>query len=364
MKKKITIISLLLIIIIGVPVVCAKEYDDIFYSSNNVKIEGEKNHAIFASGRNVTIDSIIDGMVFTTGSNVAIKGSQDYVLATGLNINLENAGAKEIFISGKDINIKNSELRDVFIAAKKITLESSKIRNVYVSGDKVVIDSTIEGNVKVNASRIIVTENAIITGTLEYPKNTNVDISKEAQISNTKIYAQKITKKEIRGQNASDLFFSGISMVVIAILLLLMNKSFYKKIETFDKDISEIITTMILGVGFLILIPIIVLILCLTGIGFSLGTIIGIFYILLFYLSAIPTSYYVGKWIIKDKINDYSILAISILVLYILRMIPVVGKLLCFASLIFGLGYYTKTVYRMIRKENRISTTLKEKIDK
>lgn len=364
MKKKIVIAVLLLITIIGLPVVYAKEMDDTFYASEKVEIKGEKDHTIFAAGKDVTVNSTVDGMVFAAGYDVNVKGTQDYVFAAGETVDIENAGSKELFAAGANVNIKNSELRDTFVSANRVTVESSKMRNAYIAGEKVVIDSTIEGNLKVNASRIIIAENAVVTGTLEYPESASIDISKEATISKTKSYAYPTKSKTKKTTDVTDLFFSGISMVIISLLLLLINKSVYKKIEEYDKGASKIVTTMLIGTAFLIVIPIIILVLFMTGIGVSLGLLLLICYGVLFYLSVIPTAYYIGKWIMKDKINDYSILAISVLCAYIIRMLPVVGKIFCFASLIFGLGVYTNLIYGMISKENKKEVTLKEKTDK
>ena len=68
-------------------------------------------------------------------------------------------------------------------------------------------------------------------------------------------------------------------------------------------------------------------------------------YGIMFYLSVIPTAYYIGNWIAKDKVeNKYLLFAISVLVIYVLRLIPIIGGLVTFISLCFGLGMYAKLI--------------------
>ena len=95
------------------------------------------------------------------------------------------------------------------------------------------------------------------------------------------------------------------------------------------------------GLGFLVLVPLASICVILTIVGAPLAVISLMLYGVLIYLSIIPTAYVFGE-ICFGKIidNKYLLMVVSLLVLYIVKLIPIIGGLVSFVSLLFGLGTY------------------------
>lgn len=351
-KKKLILIMLLTLTLIGIPVVSAKT-DTGFYADEKVEIEGEKDRTIFAAGDTIKVDSMVDGSSFLAGRRLTINSSQDNLFAAGQQIYIENAGSKEVFAAGETITVKNSELRDVFIAGNSVTVEQSKVRDAYIGGNTVILDSTFEGNVTVSAEKLIITENAIITGELKYPESTETDIASSATISRTKKYKTADNESIFESNQYVSLLVASLSMILIALILLSTNKRMFKEMNNVKRSALTIINTTLKGAGLLFVIPIIAFILIDTVIGTPIGILLILIYGILFYLSAIPTAFYLGRWIVGDKIRDYyPLTALSIFVLYLLRMIPVVGEAVTLLSLLLGFGLFETVIVNLVKKQD------------
>ena len=139
-----------------------------------------------------------------------------------------------------------------------------------------------------------------------------------------------------------DFIVTILSMILIGVILLSINKKMFDDISKLDKNASSIAKKCLLGFAFLILVPIASIILIASTIGIGLGIICILLYGIMIYVSIIPTAYFIGNWIAKDKIdNKYLLLTISLLIIYVLRLIPIIGGIVTFLSLCFGLGVYT-----------------------
>ena len=64
----------------------------------------------------------------------------------------------------------------------------------------------------------------------------------------------------------------------------------------------------------------------------------------------IPTAYYFGNWAFKKTIkNKYLLLAVSLFILAVIKLIPFLGGLVGFLSLYFGLGMWMIQIKESIK---------------
>lgn len=338
MKKK---IALLLVIVLSLAFIPVFAKDENFNAGDELKLDQAIGATSFSAGNSIDMTSEVDGMNFVAGNTLALSSTQDHLFAAGNLIDLENVKTKDAFLAASTIKIKSSEIRDLYAAAETIRLESD-VRNAYLGGTKVTINSKIDGDARISAEEIVLGDNAQITGTLKYPETCKVDISKSALVNNKEAYeVEKVDEGNELVDNIKAKIYACLSMILIALILLALNSKLFAKIEKLDKKAGSVFKNM--GIGLLVLVatPILALIAMITIVGFPLAIVSLICYGLLIYLSVIPTAYYFGKMLLKKQItNNYLLLALSIAVIYILRMIPVIGGLVTFISLITGLGIY------------------------
>ena len=357
--KKILAILLLLVLTIT-PVYAEKinENDSNFLADDNLVVEKNLGGNLFAAGTSVKVKGNIDGAAFLAGSRVTVTSEQDYLFIGAQDIELDEATAKDAFIAGQMINISNSNLRDLFVAGQIVKIESTTARNVRAAGEKVVVSGTISGDLIIGADKLEIEEDTVIEGKLVINEDAIYEKPESVTISEIETYKdesanvhKKVNPLKIILYTIIDLIISYVTLLLIALLIVAVYKKFYANIKKFQKE--ENFPLKALGIGFLTLIavPVAAIIIMITVVGIPLSLIALGLYALFIYLSAIPSSYYVGSIIFKDKIkNEYLLVAVSLLIFYAVKWIPLAGGLISFASLIFRLGTLVYMLKGIIKK--------------
>lgn len=354
MKKKIFLLLIVVLSFLTIPVY-AKDMDN-FLADENLIVDSEIEKTAFAAGNSVKFSSNVDGASFVAGNILSINSTQDYLFAAGNNVTLNDATTKDAFVAGNIITIEPSTIRDLYVAGTNMTINSDVSRNLYVMGTNVIINSKVEGDVYVAASSLTIGKNAVINGTLIYPDDIELDLEESAAINDTETYKGNVKTPEVNvdikvnpiaiiAGKLLGALYRFVAMFIIAVILLALNKKVFENIKKIDKSFGTIALTSLFGFALLCLLPIAAIIVMITVIGLPLGIISLIVYGLLIYLSIIPTAYYFGNLVFGKHIkNSYLLILVSLTLLYLIRLIPFIGGLISFISLIFGLGVYTTLI--------------------
>ena len=355
MRKKISLLLIVLLSIVSIPVFALGEN---FTADESVILEKSIGYTNFVAGNRVNSTADVDGINFVAGNMITISGRQDYIFAAGNTVEIKNVETKDVFAAGSTIYIDDSSIRDLYAAAGIIEIRSDISRNAYLGGDTVKINSVIDGDVLVSADTIELGENAVITGTLKYPEDATLKKEDSAEIGKEETYkgyensGVEITINRTARWVSRLLSFFGL--LVVAFLLLLFGKASFDRVEKVEKEGMTILKTF--GIGFLTLIatPMMAIIAMITVIGLPAGILTIILYGVLIYLSLIPTAYYFGKWLLKEYIkNDYLLLAAALFAITILKAIPLLGGLVSFFSLCFGLGLFVKLLFTKEKEKEK-----------
>ena len=339
MKRRVYFIFILLLSLAVIPV-GAKTNN--FYADNNLSLTNPIDSTTFIAGNNVELSSEIDGMSFVAGEYLKISSKQDHLFAAGNNIDLEGVDTKEAFIAGNSIDVNASRARDLYIAASTIRINKGNYRNAYIGGENVVINSTFSGDVNLSASNIRIGKEAVIEGKLKYPEDAEISIANTAVINEEEVYSDiSYDSTNIFIEELKSIIYSFLAMLVFGLILIAINTKEFNKISKMKKDSNNILKTIGIGFCCLVLVPVAAIIALITIIGIPISVVSLMVYGILIYLSAVAVAYFLGDWLLKDKIkNKYLKFTIALAVIYILRLIPIVGGLILFLTICFGLGIY------------------------
>ena len=265
---------------------------------------------------------------------------------------------KDMYLAGNNITIKDSNVRDVYAAGTIIRVESRVSNDLYVGGDNVYLNSEIDGDAYVAGDTIRIGDKAVIHGTLNYPQESKITISKTAIINEKKAYkGEKIKTKKVSPIYTSIVhgIISFVSMLLIAFILCAISKKLYKAFIKPKAKADELLKIIGIGLIILIVVPVLAIFAMITIIGIPASIITLTIYGVLVFLSIIPTSYYFGNLLLKDKIkNTYLLIFISLLCMYILKAIPYFGGIVEFLSVGFGLGIFVNMIIEKVKtKETR-----------
>lgn len=340
MKKK--LIFLFVICMMFIPHIDAKEYDnEKLIIDNNIVIDNDINSSSLIMGNSVEVDSKIGGSGVIVGNDISLNSTADYLVALGTNITYSGKTTDALMVANKIVLNESSNIsRDITMFASTVEVSGSINRNITIYAKEVIIkDAQIAGNVKIVADTITIEANAAIIGRLSHNDDAKITISDVASIGSVDTFVSEKHHPETFLDKVKNSVIGMVNILVVFALLTFFSPKLFNKI---DEKRKEIIKNIGLGFIFLLLLPIIILMLIITVFGLSLGVILIAIYLLMVYLSSMITGYLIGSFIwdklIKKEKRIYLTGVIGILILYTLKLIPVVGIIITVISIMIGVG--------------------------
>ena len=359
MKKKIISLLLVIAVLLGSGAVVRaleiKENHTNFLADEDLVVDKSVQGSLFAAGNTVKTESEVDGISFVAGNKVTISSIQDYLFAAGNDITIDKANIKDAYVAGSFITVLPSTIRDIYAAASKININSDIGRDAYLAGEKVYINSTIYGDVFISADKIELGEKAEIVGKIKYPETAKIEKDSLAKINETETYKTKDYEVKISPVKLVVAFilaqvYSYASILLVAFAMIFLFKKTFADIKKMKKDIS-VLKTGLIGLVSLIVIPIASIIIMITIIGIPLGIISLMLYALMIFLAIIPSTYYIGNWLLGKKIkNDYLMITLALLIYYVVKLIPIIGGLFELAMLLVGIGCFMTVIKNNLTK--------------
>ncbi|MGE5297681.1 MAG: hypothetical protein ACM3KM_00785, partial [Acidobacteriaceae bacterium] len=315
---------------------------------------GAQAHNVYTAAANVTVNANVTGDLYAAGNVVNVLGSIEKDLnAAGQNVvvtgrvgNNARLAGNSVTISGSvggDILAAGNVVRlssstsvagDVVAAGNSLTIDSPVAGKAKLAGKDVVINSKITGDVDIRASTLTFGPQSEVLGTINYKGQNSAVIKDGAKVGN--INFQKLEPQPARNEMRK-LFawFSLAQLLGLFIAGWLLSRYSRGKLETVLISTSESpLLSLGLGILFLIVIPIAIVILFISLIGWYLAFPLLFAYLALLTLSMIVTAVYIGsvlvQWYKKSNlpvVTWYSIL-IGAVVYRLLAWVPLVGWLI------------------------------------
>ena len=363
MKKKILSIALILALVFSFSSVFATE------TAGNVTVNEVTEDAELTT--NATLEDLTN-TVLVDGDDeipdlseeletllVATPGSGDTVYEGGRNrfIADEEVSLKDTTIAGnliifaQDVKLSNVTVDgDVVVFAQDIDVSTMYVYSgaTILAGEKITLDNyATEGNIYAAAERI----NAKVDARDLYVAAGNIDIAQASQIRtvyNLSEYLPEEEQAEIvvrtTGDIIKDKVFAILAIVVKTLFvcgfIFLFVPEFVSKIKT-DNIVKYIGFSALKGAGWTILIPIIVIALCCTGIAIGVAFATLALYIIIFWSSVPFVSLAIMNVVAKEDDTKWKKFGISLCVAFaiaVLGAIPGIGGLITILVGFSGMG--------------------------
>jgi len=345
---------IVLFAILIIPMANVKAADGYFNAGENIVDSQNYNHSVFVAGSNVTSNSKVDGLSFIAGGSVKVSGTKSYVFSAGEDISISSTIENDLFAAGNIVRVEREAYvaRDMYLAGNMVTIASNSNGNIFVAASTLNLDDiTINGDLHVSAGILNISNTTIINGNLIIDEDT--EINGEDNLT----YNEKYTYNNENNYNfeskLSDEILDMLSMIFLGIILAIIFPKLFKKLQYKLDDTKDIIAKSLKGFAFLILVPFVIVIAFFLIIGIPLAVILLACYLIALLLSTILTSFVVGyninKQFLKRENNYYLSIMIGILVIKLIELIPVIGPLVAFVSLIYGIGI----IYQLFSERNK-----------
>lgn len=337
-------------------------------NQNNYNVSKDEiiNDDLFVGGQTVEIDGTVNGDVFIGAQTVKISGVINGNLHVGTNVlDLEGTVKGNIYAGAQSILISNSNIGGSLLAGTAtltVDKDSTVGGSILAGAGTMSLDSTVGRSVYAGTGSLIIGANAKIGKDLYYAagkQDGQVNISKEATVSGT-IYKSEVNTSQkdvqVATKEVSAVFRAlKFSSNVVSLIGALIVGFLYLRLfgEKNFKQMSNLVEKRFwksLGVGFLVTIAAIpgLVILAFTVVGLPLAGLALLLILLYIYLAKIIVGACTGNWLSKRfnwKTSTYWAFALGLLVIYILRLIPLIGFLTGLVVLWVGLGAQTLKLF-------------------
>jgi cytoskeletal protein CcmA (bactofilin family) len=336
--------------------------DDLYAFGSNIAINGTIRGDLVATGNNISIDGNVTGSVIAAGNSIAIRGQVGgSVRAVGNTIVLDGKVANDLVVAGNELTIlSNGRIgRDAIVAAATTTISGQIGRDLQVGGANVKIDGVVGGNVTATIDRLQITDRGTVGGSLKYTSKN------EAQIANASSVKGSIERQT--PDNGRVPLFTGTTALVVEWLkgligLLILGILVVFFFPGFSRRAGEALVRspwLTLAIGALILIglPILSIVFFAVGAligGWWIGFVVLALFVVVLALSIPVAAVGVGGALLRvarRPVPVWLALLIGLVALLLVALIPILGGLVIFCALLFGMGATTIAVVGNRRAE-------------
>lgn len=287
---------------------------------------------------------------FAIGENIVVNdGDEGDLVVAGREILIDRNSSKRVIIAGEIITIK-SRSKELYLAGKYVTVDGIVEENLNIMAKNLYINAPVGGDVRMVVQNAIVSEGAVINGDIEV--DGNLLVSKGAVVKGDIYYNDEMPV--IEGRVMGELvkrteknytyerhftflpfkLFSVFSLFILTYIIFKLKKNLGK--ERLDRYLNNKSLILFKGFAGLVLTPVAAVLLFITILGFPVGILLILFYMILLFLATpianliIATKYF-------DETNFFKLL-LSSFVIIILISLPFIGWLIKLFLILLGLG--------------------------
>ena len=323
---------------------------NVYASCSDMKIDGTVNGDVIALCKSVTINGTINGDLIVFSQDITINGEvKGSARMAGTNITVNGTIDHNINAFGTEINLTPSSTVawDVLISGVNGKFNGIIGGNLHGSIATANIAGKIGKNINLtiedyNQSQggLLITKDAIVGGGVTYTAKNEAQLESLSSVVGPVSHQtpKETTEKPI--DIISKIFYKLSALFLIGLVLISLKK---KTVYDIAKNLElKNLTATLIGLGALILTPIVILFFTITIIGIPLALILLATYLILLTLSLIFASFFVGnmllKSFVKKPLNAFVILLFGLTIFVLLSSMPYIGWAFVFVFMTYGLG--------------------------
>jgi cytoskeletal protein CcmA (bactofilin family) len=330
--------------------------DDFYVAGGTVDIDADIAGDLVVSGGDLLIGHRIQADVMAAGGMVNLRGEiMDDVRAAGGEVTIDATIGDDLVAAGGKVRVSSgaSVGGEAWLAGGDVLMAGTVNHGVFIGAGKIQIAGTVHGDVTLEGGEIDILKGAVIEGNLNYKSPHEANIHPEAKITGNIDYKPSEWGHPQRGYE----FFFFISILVAGIVMFFLFPGY--TISAADRISAE--PWKSLGIGFMLLIvtPIAAVLLIMIMLGVWVGLSILALYFVALLLGFLISCFFLGDWGARLLHKDVSTtgrrlitLTIAIILLGFIQFIPVLGGLLIFFLLLFGLGAAVLQLYSIYRQSS------------
>jgi len=341
--------------------------NDVFVAAgNNININASINDDLYLAGANIVVSGPVEGDIIAVASNLVINSEvKGNVRAIGGTLIINGKIGKNVTVAAGNLTInKEAEIgRNLFLAGGIVEIDGKINGNLHGAAGTLILNSQILGNAYLTidpSGDLILYPEANIYGNLEYSASqpaeflSGAKVQKEEKFSQWQKQPKASLKTKLNGFIFAFWLAAFLGALLVGLIFITLFKDFILKAQkNVDKNI---LFSVLRGLAYLIVTPVILIILIATVIGLPLALILGALYFIVLYLGTILIGIYLGDRIIKlfnkkkEPVMLWSMI-LGVAIIYLLYAIPFIGWLIKLIIILWGLGVLVEALKKDLKLE-------------
>jgi hypothetical protein len=344
--------------------------DNAYYAGTDVRIAALMPADLTVAAGNLVVSSPVEGDALLAGGTVEVdKNVSGDLRAVGGHITILGDTAGDVAVAGGEVTV-SGKAGTLAIAGGTIRVTGGSTNassTVTIYGADVFLSGDYAGDVKVVASdRLTLGDNTKIHGALSYNAPMQADIPATATITGGATYIGSSsflpTVKEaktfaIAGIGVFFLVKVLAGMVVAGLIVgLFPALTGIMASRVLVRSLRRFVLAALLGFGVLVAGPILILFLAVSFVGIGLALMLGLLYGLLLIFAYAYAGTLAGAALMqrftKSNVITWQTALIGTLVIYLIGIIPIVGKIVTFILVAACAGALVSTCFQFAFKRD------------
>ena len=325
---------------------------DLYWAGNNRSFTGYTiGKSLLAAGRDIAVnDSTIGGSLRAAGYTILVNDAEvaDNITAAGYSLQFSDVKTAGAYLAGNTLTF------------------TGEADSAVLLGNSVFLDGTVHGDVLIGGSSISFGPNLTVDGTLTVSSSAEPVLPETASVGN---YVFNTTEKaseaepaeeepevkEVKSSGGFGRFVRGLlgTLLLAALICLLLGQDEMEKPG--NMLLSRPLPVILSGFASVFVIPGVILVLLLIGIGLPSAGLLALLYSLVciyavVFAGATLANSLMPKFTDSAVLNNFWLRSlIGALVFWLLRKIPFVGVIILAGSLVYSFGYFVQCIFLRLR---------------
>ena len=328
---------------------------DYYAANRTVEVLAAIDGDLVAAGQRVVVDGDVAGDVIAAAQDIEIRGAvRDDVRASGQRVHIAGPVTGHIVAAAQTITLDQDVGDWAWLAGQTVTIEGQVGGDLGIAAKTINIDAVVDGDLEATGEELHVGPNATIRGDIRWRSDNDAEISPDAQVDGEIIEEPLPDFADELDDSGGVVFTLGL-IIAVSALFLLFSEPMQRSAE---RIVSRPGVSLILGFVILVSVPILALILLISGVGAWLGlTILGVYFPTLL-IGVLTGLFTVGNLFIRrirpdpSKWQMLAAVAIAVIAIGLLTNVPYVGGLVVFLTLLSGVGAISWITWQALQSDH------------
>ncbi len=325
--------------------------EDLYAFGDRVIVEGVIQGDLFVVTGHLTVTGRVEGDVMgMVGGPARIDGEvTGSVRLAAVDLVITGSVGDDAALVTAESTIEGSVGRDVLVIAGSIALDGSVGRDVRAQAMRLSIDGPIARDVHARTGRLALEDEAVVGGDVLYKASSDARVDPAAAVNGRLTRRDVIAPVWAKAVSRLFLFFSTVGFVFAGLVAAWLFRGWSARAVTAAERRPG--RSAVIGLGIVLLPPVLVLPLFLTLVGIPLALMLLLAWLGALFLGPLPAVTAAGKRIVKGRGGFAAALVVGTLVWRgAMWLLPLIAVLLYLTALLIGVGAYGSAAWELRRE--------------